>query len=258
MKKLHVDVWSDVVCPWCYIGKRRLEAALAKFPHRSDVELVWRAFELDPSAPKVAVGDHAERIAKKYGRSREQIAEMTRNITSLAAVEGLDFQLEASRSGNTFDAHRVLHLAGERGKQDAVKERFFKGYMTEKEAIGDPEVLIRLAAEAGLDADEVRAVLASDRYAKEVREEEHRPAAQDHGGAILRARRTDRGLWGPVGRRPAPRARRGMVEDGRPGRRAVRRRCRLRARGVRLAHDASPTDSAADPLFRDYRSPLDA
>jgi predicted DsbA family dithiol-disulfide isomerase len=172
MKKLSVDVWSDVVCPWCYIGKRRLESALAKFSHRDDVELVWRAFELDPSAPKIAVGDHAERIAKKYGRSREQIAEMTRNITSLAAVEGLDFQLEASRSGNTFDAHRVLHLAGERGKQDAVKERFFKGYMTEKEAIGDPEVLIRLAAEAGLDAEEVRAVLASDRYAKEVREEE--------------------------------------------------------------------------------------
>jgi predicted DsbA family dithiol-disulfide isomerase len=172
MKKLSVDVWSDVVCPWCYIGKRRLEAALAKFSHRHDVELVWRAFELDPSAPKIAVGDHAERIAKKYGRSKEQIREMTKNITSLAAAEGLDFQLEASRSGNTFDAHRVLHLAGERGVQDAVKERFFRGYMTEKEAIGDPEVLVRLAAEAGLEAEEVRAVLASDRYAKDVREEE--------------------------------------------------------------------------------------
>jgi predicted DsbA family dithiol-disulfide isomerase len=173
MKKLTVDVWSDVVCPWCYVGKRRLEAALAKFPHRADVELVWRSFELDPSAPRIAVGDHAERIAKKYGRTKAQVQEMTRNLTALAAAEGLDFQLEASRSGNTFDAHRVLHLASEHGVQDAVKERFFRGYMTEKEAIGDPDVLVRLGAEAGLDAEEIRAVLASDRYAKEVRDEEN-------------------------------------------------------------------------------------
>ncbi len=171
-KKLRVDVWSDVVCPWCYIGKRRLEAALAGFSHRDEVEVVWRAFELDPRAPAVVSGDHAERIAKKYGRSRAQVEEMTRNITGLAAAEGIAFQLERSRSGNTFDAHRILHLAGERGVQDAVKERFFRGYMTEGEAIGERDVLVRLAAEAGLDAEEVRGVLASDQYARDVREEE--------------------------------------------------------------------------------------
>ena len=171
-KKLRVDVWSDVVCPWCYIGKRRLEGALARFAHKADVEVIWRAFELDPSAPRVAAGDHAERIARKYGRSRGQIEEMTRNITGLAAAEGIAFDLEHSRSGNTFDAHRVIHLASERGLQDAVKERFLRGYMAEREPIGEPEVLVRLAADAGLDAEETRAVLASDRYAREVREEE--------------------------------------------------------------------------------------
>jgi len=179
MKKLSVDVWSDVVCPWCAVGKRRLEAALAKFPHRADVEVVWRAFELDPTAPRVAVGDNAERIAKKYGRSRAQVEEMTAQLTRLAAIEGLDFHLDRSRSGNTFDAHRVLHLASERGLQDAVKERFFRGYMTEGEAIGEPEVLVRLAAEAGLDPEEVRATLATDRYADDVRDEER--AAREMG-----------------------------------------------------------------------------
>ena len=178
-EKLRVDVWSDVVCPWCYIGKRRLEAALAKFAHRDDVELVWRAFELDPRAPTVASADHTERIAKKYGRTRAQVEEMTRNITKLAAAEGIAFKLEESRQGNTFDAHRVLHLASEHGLQDAVKERFFRGYMTEGEAIGEREVLVRLAADAGLDAEEVRGVLASDRFAKEVRGEEE--AAQRIG-----------------------------------------------------------------------------
>ena len=97
---------------------------------------------------------------------------MTRQLTETAAKDGLEFHLERARSGNTFDGHRVLHLAATRGVQDAVKERFFRGYMTEGEAIGDREVLVRLASEAGLDAEEVRAVLASDRYANEVREEE--------------------------------------------------------------------------------------
>jgi predicted DsbA family dithiol-disulfide isomerase len=179
MKKLHVDVWSDVVCPWCAVGKRRLEAALAKFPHRADVEVVWRAFELDPAAPRVVAGDNAERIAKKYGRSRAQVEEMTAQLTRLAAAEGLEFHLDRSRSGNTFDAHRVLALAHERGVQDAVKERFFRGYMTEGEAIGEPEVLVRLAAEAGLDPEEVRATLATDRFADEVRDEER--AAREMG-----------------------------------------------------------------------------
>jgi predicted DsbA family dithiol-disulfide isomerase len=171
-KTLTIDVWSDVVCPWCAIGKRRLEVALSRFPHRGDVALVWRSFELDPSAPAVREGDNATRIAEKYGRTKAQAEAMIQSVTDAAAKDGLHFELARSRSGNTFDAHRVLHLAAARGLQDAVKERFFRGYMSEGEAIGEREVLVRLASEAGLAADEVRAVLASDRYASEVREDE--------------------------------------------------------------------------------------
>jgi predicted DsbA family dithiol-disulfide isomerase len=172
MKKLRVDIWSDVVCPWCAIGKRRFEAALARFAHKDEVEVVWRAFELDPSAPAVQPGDNATRLARKYGRTREQAVAMMQQVAETAARDGLDFDLVNARSGNTFDAHRVLHLAAERGVQDAVKERFFRAYMGERQPIGDREVLVRLAAEAGLDAEEVRSTLATDSFAAEVREEE--------------------------------------------------------------------------------------
>ncbi|HEY2513776.1 MAG TPA: DsbA family oxidoreductase [Polyangiaceae bacterium] len=171
-KTLTIDVWSDVVCPWCAIGKCRLDAALAKFSHRDSVRIAWRAFELDPSAPRVQEGDNAARLGRKYGRTRAQAEAMIRNVEQTAAQDGLEFDLLDARSGNTFDAHRLLKLAAERGVQGAVKERFFRGYMAEKAAIGEPETLVRLASEAGLDAEEVRAVLASDRYAKEVRDEE--------------------------------------------------------------------------------------
>ena len=171
-KTLKIDVWSDIVCPWCAVGKRRLEAALARFPHRDDVEVVWRAFELDPSAPTLHEGDNATRLAKKYGRTKAQAEAMMKQLADTAAKDGLEFHLLTAKSGNTFDAHRVLQLAAERGRQGAVKERFFRGYMTEGEAIGDHEVLVRLASEAGLDAAEVRAVLSSEKYADDVREEE--------------------------------------------------------------------------------------
>ncbi len=172
--KLRVDVWSDIACPWCYVGKRRLEAALEKFPQRDAVEIVWRAFELDPSAPRVrdASGSYASRLAAKYGTGLARAEGMLENMTAVAATDGLDFHFEKVQSGNTFDAHRLIHLAGERGVQDAVKERLLHAYMTEGEAIGEPAVLQRLGTEAGLDAKEVESVLASDTYASEVRADE--------------------------------------------------------------------------------------
>ena len=174
MKKLRIDVWSDIACPWCYVGKRRLEAALARFPHRESVEVVWRAFELDPSAPRERDGtvSYAERLANKYRRSVSEADAMIRSMTDVAREDGLDFHFERIRPGNTFDAHRLLHLAAERGTQDAVKERFLRAYMTEGEPIGDPETLARLATEAGLDAAEVRALLAGDMLSREVRADE--------------------------------------------------------------------------------------
>jgi predicted DsbA family dithiol-disulfide isomerase len=181
MKKLRVDVWSDIVCPWCYVGKRRLEAALARFAHRDAVEVIWRAFELDPKAPAATEPQmpHAERLARKYGMTVQQAAARTRQLVELAAADGLDFQFDRTRPGNTFHAHRLLHLAAEKGVQDQAKERLLRAYMTEGEAIGDIEVLERLAPEAGLDREEARRVLTSDAYAADVREEEE--AAQQIG-----------------------------------------------------------------------------
>ena len=175
---MKVEIWSDVVCPWCYIGKRRFEAALADFPHREQVEVVWKAFELDPTATslpagqEVAPSDHAARLAEKYGTDRAGAQAMVDNVTTQAAAVGLEYRLDRAVPANTVDAHQVIHLAGERGVQDAVQERLLRGYFTEGERVGDRDTLVRLAADAGLDADEVRAVLDEGRYVGAVRADE--------------------------------------------------------------------------------------
>jgi predicted DsbA family dithiol-disulfide isomerase len=171
MAPLTVEIWSDVVCPWCYIGKRRFEAAVADFPH--DVQVVWRSFELDPGAP--AVRDHAaaEHLASKYGMSVEQAQSSHAQMTELAAREGLEYHFETARGGNSFDAHRLIHLAAAHGKQAEAQERVMRAYFTEGVAIGDREQLVALAADLGLDPDEARSVLESDAYADAVREDEH-------------------------------------------------------------------------------------
>jgi predicted DsbA family dithiol-disulfide isomerase len=181
--QLDVQVWSDVACPWCYVGKRRLEAALARFAHRDGVRLTWRSFELDPTAPRVREPvSYAQRLAKKYGMPATEAENRIRHLTQVAEGDGIEMRFDRIRPGNTFDAHRLLHLAAERGLQDAVKERFLRAYLTDGEPIGDPETLVRLASLAGLDPDEVRAVLASDRYANSVRsDEEQADALGIHG-----------------------------------------------------------------------------
>jgi predicted DsbA family dithiol-disulfide isomerase len=169
---VHVEIWSDIACPWCYVGKRRFEAALAAFEHRDDVRVTWRSFELDPTAPRERDGDGAAHLAEKYGTSREQALAMQRSMTEVAAAEGLQFRFDLARGGNTFDAHRLLHLAAEHEAQDALKERLMRAYLTEGELIGDAAVLERLATGVGLPANEVRDLLAGDRYADEVRDDE--------------------------------------------------------------------------------------
>jgi predicted DsbA family dithiol-disulfide isomerase len=169
MTSLRLDIWSDIACPWCYVGKRRLEAALAGFEHAAAVEIVWRSYELDSSAPRMIEGNYAERLARKYHTSTEQGEAMLSRMSANAAAEGITMRYDKIRPGNTFDGHRLLHLASERGKQGELKERFLRGYFCEGEAVGDPRTLARLAVEVGLDAAEVDAVLASDRYADAVR-----------------------------------------------------------------------------------------
>ena len=172
VQKLRLDIWSDIACPWCYIGKRHLERALEGFGH--DVEIVWRAFELDPSAPRSRDNSqsYAERLAHKYRVSPEQGQQMIDRVVAAGAATGLEFRYDRIKSGNTFDAHRLLHWALEHGKQGELEERFMRGYMTEGQAIGERDVLVSLAADVGLDAEEARAVLDGDRYTKEVRTDE--------------------------------------------------------------------------------------
>ncbi|MGA3122309.1 MAG: DsbA family oxidoreductase [Polyangiaceae bacterium] len=174
MTSLDVQVWSDIACPWCYVGKRRLEAAQAGFAHRDAVHVRWRAFELDPAAPRVrdATGPYAERLAKKYGMSKAQAEQRLRHLTEIAAAEGLDLRFDRIRPGNTFDAHRLIALARSRGFEDAAKERLMRAYFTDGLAIGDPSVLVALGEQVGLDGAEVHDALASDAYSEEVRADE--------------------------------------------------------------------------------------
>ena len=169
---LPVEVWSDVVCPWCRVGRAELQRALADFEHADDVELTWRSFELDPDAPAVRTESLVEQLSHKLGADADQVQAMFAGVAARGAEVGLDFRFDQARSGNTFDAHRLLHLAKAEGRQDDLKGRLFDAYFTEGEAIGDPHTLRRLAVEAGLDATAVDELLASDRFAAEVRADE--------------------------------------------------------------------------------------
>jgi predicted DsbA family dithiol-disulfide isomerase len=169
---MEVEIWSDVACPWCYVGKRRFEAALAQFEHRDDVTVTWRSFELDPEAPAEREGDRAEHLASKYGMSIDQARQAEAQMAQTAAGEGLEFRFDVARAGNTFDGHRLVHLAKAHGLQDAMKERLLRAYFSEGALISDHDALTRLAVEVGVPEHEVRETLASDRYAAEVREDE--------------------------------------------------------------------------------------
>lgn len=173
---MNVEIWSDIVCPWCYIGKRRFEAALARFSHRDEVAVTWRSFELDPDAPPRSSGTLDELLARKYGQTVEQAAAGHARLTALAAAEGLDYRFDRAQHGNTFNAHRLTHLAAAHDRQDAMEERLMRAYFTDGVAISDSDALVQLATEVGLDEDEARTALAGDAYAEAVRADEQRAA----------------------------------------------------------------------------------
>ncbi|MEU4823328.1 DsbA family oxidoreductase [Actinomadura citrea] len=176
---MRVEIWADVVCPWCYLGKRHFERALEGFAHRDQVEVVYRAFQLDPSFPQGATIDVAQMLAEKYGLTREEAAEKNREMEERAAAAGLEYHLEGRQAGNTADAHRLVYLAGQRGVQGAVVEALFKAYFTDERPVFDRDTLVDVVAEAGLDAAEARDVLASGKFASEVDTEQS--AARDIG-----------------------------------------------------------------------------
>lgn len=179
-----VEVWSDVVCPWCAIGRARLGDALERLAADGvdDVDVRWRSFELDPNRPATTDVDYVSFLAAKYRTSAAQAQEMIDRMTEAGAEAGVEFRFDRARPGNTFDAHRLLHLAAERGRQDEVKARFLAGYHTEGEPIADHGALTRLATDAGLDEAEVTEVLGSDRYAGDVRRDQAQAYEYGVGG----------------------------------------------------------------------------
>ncbi|HEV2244429.1 MAG TPA: DsbA family oxidoreductase, partial [Streptosporangiaceae bacterium] len=173
---MDVEIWSDVVCPWCYIGKRRFERAVAWFGHPGEVTVTYRSFELDPDAPAQRTGTHAEHLARKYGMTIAQAEQASQQMTQRAAADGLEFRFDLIRGGNTFDAHRLLHLAKDHGLQPQMKERLLRATFAEGLPIADKPALTCLATEAGLPAAQVQAVLDGDAYAGAVRADEQQAA----------------------------------------------------------------------------------
>jgi predicted DsbA family dithiol-disulfide isomerase len=214
---VHVEIWSDIACPWCYVGKRRFEAALTGYEHRDDVTVTWRSFELDPGAPPERGVSGAEHLASKYGLSVEQAQARQAQLAALAAEDGLDLRFDRVRGGNTFDAHRLVHLAEAHGMQDATKERLMRAYLSEGELISDHATLARLGAEAGLPAGEVAELLAGDRFVAEVRDDERTGAALGITGVPFFV--VDR-AFGATGAQP-PEVLRGLLERAWEARPAV-------------------------------------
>jgi predicted DsbA family dithiol-disulfide isomerase len=173
---MNIEIWSDVVCPWCYIGKRQFERAVASFSHPDEITVTYRSFELDPGAPAERSGTHAEHLAGKYGMTITQAEQAGQQMTQRAAADGLEFRFDLIRGGNTFDAHRLLHLAKDHGLQPEMKERLMRATFTEGLPIADRPTLARLAAEVGLPAAQVQTVLDGDNYADAVRADEQQAA----------------------------------------------------------------------------------
>ncbi|WP_400193291.1 DsbA family oxidoreductase [Hymenobacter sp. B81] len=170
---MKVEIWSDIVCPFCFIGKRRFENALQQFAHRPDVEIVWRSFELDPQARTQPGASLYQLLATKYGRPVEWAREMSANMTQSAAELGLRFDFDRAVPANTFRAHRLVHLAAQHGRQDAAKERLFRAYLEEGRNVDDAATLTAIGTELGLPEAEVARTLETDAFAQEVRHDEY-------------------------------------------------------------------------------------
>ncbi|RDI39916.1 DsbA family oxidoreductase [Falsibacillus pallidus] len=169
---MKVEVWSDYACPFCYIGKRRFEGGLKQFAHSDGVDVEFKSFQLDPSAPRDNEHDMHTLLAKKYGMSVEQAKQMNAQMTQQAKEVGLDYHIDTLIPTNTFDAHRLTHYAKTQGKMEALKERLLKAYFTDSLHLGDHKTLVKLAVEAGLDEEGVRTVLQSDDFGVEVNQDQ--------------------------------------------------------------------------------------
>ena len=171
---MKVEIWSDIACPWCYIGKRRFEAALAGFEHRDDVEVSWRSYQLDPSLPEVFDGTEVEYLSERKGIDPAQLAGMLEQVSEQAAGVGLAYDFDKLVVANSFPGHRLIHLAkAEAGPAaaDAVKEALLSAHFEQGRNIGSTDVLAEIGAGVGLDPERVKAVLATDDYTDAVNQD---------------------------------------------------------------------------------------
>ena len=168
---MKIEIWSDFVCPFCYIGKRKLERALGKFPHKEQVVIEYKSYQLDPGAKYIPGKSFYETFSDLKGIPLEQTIKMNQQVAAHAKEAGLDFHFDTMKYANTFDAHRLAKFAEEKGKAEEMTERLFYAHFTESKLISDHETLIELAGEIGLDKVETREVLASDRYRDLVRKD---------------------------------------------------------------------------------------
>lgn len=174
---MKVEIWSDYMCPFCYIGKRRFEEALESFPHKDQIEVIYRSYELNPNEQRDTEETTYESLAKKYGMSVQEAKSMTENVVQQAKTVGLNYNFDVIKPTNSFDAHRLTHYAAEQGKAQGLTERLFSAYFEQGEHIGSREVLIRLAGEVGIDPIQAEKVLSESAYAEEVRSDEKQGAA---------------------------------------------------------------------------------
>lgn len=165
---MKVEIWSDVMCPFCYIGKRRFEQALQQFPDKEHVEIEWKSFQLNPDMVTDPDKNINQFLAEHKGISIAQAKQMNDRVTDMAREVGLHYDFDKAIVANSFDAHRLSHFAKKQGKQDAIEERLFKAYFTEGKNTADHGMLIQLAEEAGLNPDETRMMLAGNEFADAV------------------------------------------------------------------------------------------
>jgi len=169
VKNFKIEIWSDIQCPFCYIGKRKIEKALETFEGKENVEIEWKSYQLDPetrSQPGVDVYDY---LAKRKGQTREWTVDMHKNVTAMAKENGLDYHFEKAIIANSYHAHRLIHLAKKYNKGNEAEERIFKAYFTEGKDIASQQTLLELGKEIGLDEKEIKEVLNSDKFGDDVR-----------------------------------------------------------------------------------------
>ncbi len=167
-QKMKVDIWSDIMCPFCYIGKRKFEKALAQFEHKDDVEIIWHSFQLDPGIEYAPDRNLYDYLAERKGQSRDWSVKVHGQMTETAKQVGLEYNFDKAVVANSFDAHRLIQMAKQEGKGDAAEEQLFKAYFTDGKNMSEPEVLAQIGAEIGMDAGAVRQMLQSEAYKEEV------------------------------------------------------------------------------------------